>query len=64
MMSKILDTLRVVLIVAIISMLGYKYYNSNDFHIELNKYLQITIFVLMAVEAYRLFGPKGKEEGD
>lgn len=61
-MKKILDIVRVVLIAVIISMLGYKYLNQDDFHFELNKVLQIFIFVLMAVEAYRLFGPKEKDE--
>lgn len=62
MVKKILDGIRITLILAIGGMMLYKYMNKDEFHLELSKYLQITIFVLMAVEAYRIFGPKGKEE--
>lgn len=61
-MSKILDIIRFTLISTIIGLYGYKYFNKEDYNFELNKYIQIVIFVLMAVEAYRMFGPKGKEE--
>ena len=61
-MSKILDIIRFTLISAIIGLYGYKYFNKEDYNFELNKYIQIVIFVLMAVEAYRMFGPKGKEK--
>ena len=61
-MSKILDIIRVTLITSIIGLYAYKYFNKEDYNFELNKYLQIIIFILMAVEAYRMFGPKGKEK--
>lgn len=56
---KILDIGRFILIAIIIGLLGYKYLNSDDYNFELNYYLQIVIFILIAVEAFRLFGPKG-----
>lgn len=55
---KLLDLLRFVFIALIMGMLIYKYMNTNALHLELNYYLQTTIFILIAIEAFRLFGPK------
>ncbi len=32
--------------------------NTEQLHLELNNYLQTTIFILIAIEAFRMFGPK------
>ncbi len=61
LLYKILDVLRFVFIALIIGMLIYKYMNTDQLHLELNNYLQTTIFILIAIEAFRMFGPKREE---
>ena len=61
LLYKILDIVRFVFIAIIIAILIYKFLKPQEIHLELNNYLQTTIFIFIAIEALRIFGPKNGE---